>query len=84
MRFRSSQDGIQGTLSRLVCKRNKFNITGSKTGYLDEAGYCLMTRVTNSENLIVVTMGAKTRDESFFETMNLIRYGKRKLAGLID
>lgn len=59
---------------------NRFRITGSKTGYLDEAGYCLMTRIENGDNpLIVVTFGAKTRQQSFQETSDLINYGLRKL-----
>jgi D-alanyl-D-alanine carboxypeptidase len=63
-----------------IIKTNKYNITGSKTGYLDEAGYCLITRVkaVDSHNIIVVTLGAETRDKSFFETEELIRYGLRK------
>ncbi|MCK4554177.1 serine hydrolase [Candidatus Parcubacteria bacterium] len=62
--------------------RNHFNITGSKTGYLDEAGYCLMTRAKadNGEQIIVVTLGADTRDVSFMETDELLRYGMRKIA----
>jgi len=59
---------------------NHFNITGSKTGYLDEAGYCLMTRVKtgNNKQIIAVTLGAETRDISFFETEELLKYGTRK------
>lgn len=59
---------------------NKYKITGSKTGYLDEAGYCLMTRLKIGGNqFIVVTLGAETRDVSFSETEDLIKYGKRKI-----
>jgi len=59
---------------------NKLNITGSKTGYLDEAGYCLMTRVDlGYDQLIVVSLGAPTRDISFRETFDLAEYGKRSL-----
>jgi len=64
-----------------LIKTNHFNITGSKTGYLDEAGYCLMTRVKsdNGEQIIVVTLGADTRDVSFIETEELLRYGLRQI-----
>jgi len=64
-----------------IINTNKFNITGSKTGYLDEAGYCLMTRVKsgNGQNFIVVTLGADTRGQSFSETSRLIQYGLRKI-----
>lgn len=60
--------------------RNHFYITGSKTGYLDEAGYCLMTRVESAsgEQIIVVTLGADSREVSFFETEDLIKYSMRK------
>ena len=62
-----------------LIRLNKYNITGSKTGYLDEAGYCLMTRVKSNDgrNLIVVVMGSATRDESFTETEKLINYSLR-------
>ncbi|MFH1744934.1 MAG: RlpA-like double-psi beta-barrel domain-containing protein [bacterium] len=56
------------------------NITGSKTGYLIEAGYCLMTRVANQfGNLIVVTMGAEDKDTSFAQTKDLIEFGLKKI-----
>lgn len=63
-----------------LIRTNYFNITGSKTGYLDEAGYCLMTRAKagNGEQIIVVALGADTRDVSFLETEELLRYGLRK------
>lgn len=58
------------------------DIIGSKTGYLHEALYCLMVRVSHGdENLIVVLLGADTRDISFNEMKKLIRYGQRKLNG---
>lgn len=59
-----------------LIRLNKYNIVGSKTGYLDEAGYCLMTRARlGNKFIIIVTMGAETRDISFFETEELIKYG---------
>lgn len=57
-----------------------FNITGSKTGYLEEAEYCLMTRIRDlNNNLIVVTFGAPSRDTSTSETTKLLEYGLRKI-----
>jgi len=58
-----------------------YNITGSKTGYLHEAGYCLMTRVKakNNQQIIVITLGIESRDQSFLETEELIRYGLKKI-----
>ena len=65
-----------------IIATNNFNITGSKTGYLDEAGYCLMTRAKapTGEQIIVVTLGAPTRDASFEETTELIKYGLKKIS----
>lgn len=65
--------------NRLI-KKNSFNITGSKTGYLDEAGYCLMTRIKSKDgnNIIAVTLGADSRDKSFGETEELLEYGIKK------
>ncbi|MFA6393705.1 MAG: RlpA-like double-psi beta-barrel domain-containing protein [Patescibacteria group bacterium] len=63
--------------TNFLVREGKYEFTGSKTGYLNEALYCLMSRVKaeNGDNLIVVTMGAKTRDESFRKTEDLIKYG---------
>jgi rare lipoprotein A len=42
-------------------------IIGSKTGYLNESGYCLMTRVKNKkgEAIVAVTLGATSKNNSF-------------------
>lgn len=57
-----------------------FDVVGSKTGYLDEAGYCLMTSVKEgNSHIIVVTFGAATRAKSFSETSDLIEYGLSRL-----
>lgn len=67
--------------SNRIIATNIFNITGSKTGYLDEAGYCLMTRAKapSGEQIIVVTLGAPTRDASIEETTELMKYGFKKI-----
>lgn len=58
-----------------------YPLSGSKTGYLDEAGYCLMTRVKTAQgNLIVVNFNSKNRAESFLDNEQLIRYGTYQLA----
>lgn len=55
-------------------------ITGSKTGYLDEAKYCLMTRSKSSRGeVIAVTFGTPDKWSSFDETKKLINYGFSKL-----
>lgn len=59
---------------------SNLNITGSKTGYLDEAKYCLMARAAGSgKSVIAVTMGAANRQTSFDETEELLKYGLKKL-----
>ena len=60
-------------------KLEDLGINGSKTGYLEEAGYCLMTRVKSANGqFIIVTFGAPTRQTSFNEMMDLIKYANLK------
>lgn len=58
------------------------NITGSKTGYLDEAQYCLMVRAKNGlgKQVIAVTFGAANKEASFAETEELLRYGLYRIS----
>ncbi|MBI2459822.1 MAG: serine hydrolase [Parcubacteria group bacterium] len=64
-----------------LLQANRLNITGSKTGYLDEAQYCLMARAKNNSGrqVIVVTMGAPNRQESFNQTEQLLKYGLKMI-----
>lgn len=63
-----------------LVKSGQYPIIGSKTGYLDEAGSCLMTRVqTPQGNLIIVNFGSKSSAASFFDNEQLIRYGLRQI-----
>ncbi len=56
-----------------------FYVTGGKTGLTDEAGYCLMTRVKTEEGeFIGVLLGAETRDQSYDEMSDLLKYLSRK------
>lgn len=57
------------------------NITGSKTGYLDEAQYCLMARAQNNSGrqVIAVTMGVPERQNSFAETEQLLKYALKMI-----
>ncbi len=60
-------------------ENNSYRITGSKTGYLHEAGYCLVTRAkTNNDNFIVINLNAKTRDDSFKDNEKLIKFSLEK------
>jgi len=58
-----------------------YPLIGSKTGYLDEAGHCLMTRLkTPQGNLIAVNFGSTSATNNFADNENLLRYGTRLLA----
>ncbi len=61
--------------SRLL-RAGILNITGSKTGFLDEAKYCLMTRARSGEKEVtVVLFGAESLDSRDYETASLANYG---------
>lgn len=51
-------------------------ITGGKTGYTEEAGYCLMIQTKNAEGhqIIVVVMGEPTSADRFTETYALTKW----------
>jgi len=66
--------------SQLV-RNAQYPIIGSKTGYLDEAGNCLMTRVQAPKgNLIVINFGSPSSAASFWDNEQMIRYGLRQLS----
>lgn len=59
---------------------SKYKFLGAKTGYLDEAGYCLMTKVaTPKGNLVVVNFNATSSRNSFLDNEQLINFGSRIL-----
>jgi D-alanyl-D-alanine carboxypeptidase len=82
-KFTTINEGRSKTLRNTnhIIRTNQFNITGSKTGYLHEAGYCLMTRAENGlgKGVIVITLNAADRDTSFAETTELMQFGLREL-----
>jgi rare lipoprotein A len=53
--------------------------TASKTGYLHEAKYCLMSRIqtANDRQLISIVLGAETRNESLFSTKDIFNYSTK-------
>jgi len=57
---------------------NKYLLSGSKTGYLEEAGYCLMVRVKSNSgnNYVINTFNAPDRNSSFLDVEKLIIYAK--------
>ncbi|MDP2944032.1 MAG: RlpA-like double-psi beta-barrel domain-containing protein, partial [bacterium] len=66
------------TNTNQLLKTGIYPIIGSKTGYLDEAGYCLMTRIqTAVGNMIAVNFGSQSRAANFSDNEQLIRYGLR-------
>ncbi|MFA5155063.1 MAG: RlpA-like double-psi beta-barrel domain-containing protein [Patescibacteria group bacterium] len=69
------------TNTNKLLQTNNYPIIGSKTGYLDEAGYCLMTQVaTPRGNLIAVNLGSTSKANNFLDNEQLIRFGQRLLA----
>lgn len=65
--------------SQLV-RSAQYPIIGSKTGYLDEAGNCLMTRVQSPKgNLIVINFGSPSSATSFWDNEQMIRFGLRQI-----
>ncbi|MDO9399642.1 MAG: RlpA-like double-psi beta-barrel domain-containing protein [bacterium] len=60
---------------------SNLKIAGSKTGYLNEALYCLMIRVEKDslDSLVIVTFGVSTRAKSFGETEDLAKYALKKI-----
>ncbi len=63
-----------------LVRSNAYPFTGSKTGYLEEAGYCLMTRVSTPQgNIIAVNFGSKNQASNFSDNEQLIRYGRVQL-----
>ncbi len=66
------------TNTNQLLKSGTYPIIGSKTGYLEEAGHCLMTRIqTASGNLIAVNFGSQSKAANFSDNEQLIRYGLR-------
>ncbi len=67
--------------SDLVLRNNykNFKITGSKTGYLDAAGYCLITKAEiDGESYLAVVLNSSSRARSFSETIDLLNYAYYK------
>ncbi|MEK9647743.1 MAG: D-alanyl-D-alanine carboxypeptidase family protein [Gammaproteobacteria bacterium] len=54
------------------------NVDGIKTGYTEEAGYCLVASATRDDmRLITVVMGTNSTDARAIETQKLLTYGFR-------
>ena len=63
-----------------MLKEDEYEIVGSKTGYLHESLYCLMTRIkTDKGNLIVINLGSNSKESRTSDNKQLIEYGLRAL-----
>ena len=59
------------------------SVTGSKTGYLHEAGYCLMTRIQGVDGPIIAVAFGDTNKASNMRTVeDLLRFGDMQLSKL--
>lgn len=77
----NTERGFKVRNTNQLIKTLKYNFEGSKTGYLDEALYCLMSRVklNNGKYVIIIILGDETRDLSFYEMDMLIKYAESKM-----
>lgn len=65
------------TTNKLLSDKDLY-ITGAKTGYLEEAGHCLIVKAKNKNDgreVIGVILGENTSDERFEDMKNLIQWG---------
>lgn len=52
------------------------NVVGIKTGFTDEAGYCLVSEIVkDNRHFIVVVLKAPNRLQSYIDSKNLLYYG---------
>ncbi|MCX6792711.1 MAG: serine hydrolase [Candidatus Falkowbacteria bacterium] len=67
--------------TNLLAREADSDLLGSKTGYLDEAGYCLATKWPSdkNKNIIVVVFGAPTRQASVDDTKTLLALANKTL-----
>ncbi len=71
--IKSTATGMQGS---------QYVLTGMKTGYLDEAGYCFVTRAArdrDGKRVISVVLGAGSSQQRWDEINQLINYGTAQL-----
>jgi len=58
--------------------KSKYKVSGGKTGYIVEAGYCLANRIETPQGPIVtVVMGCRSNSSRFTETRNLIEWAQK-------
>lgn len=58
--------------------KSRYKVSGGKTGYIVEAGYCLVNRIeTAAGPLVTVVMGCRSNAARFSETRNLIDWAQK-------
>lgn len=69
------------TNTNQLVKSANYEVIGSKTGFLNEAGNCLMTRVKSKhgDNLIAVLFGADSKANMLSQMTKLLDYGLGKI-----
>ena len=51
------------------------DVTGGKTGYVNESGFTLATTAENDDlSLIVITLNSRKEDHSYYDTLKLLEY----------
>jgi D-alanyl-D-alanine endopeptidase (penicillin-binding protein 7) len=81
--FRTINSGVKHSLRNTndLLLSGKYQMSGSKTGYLNEAGHCLMTRVdTPNGKLIVVNFGADSKSNNFKDNEILLNYSIKQIS----
>lgn len=67
--------------TNLLAREKGSGLLGSKTGYLDEAGHCLVTKwpTDKNKNVIVVLFGEPTRQASVDDTKILMDFASKRI-----
>ena len=84
-RMRTSQRNLRvRNTNRLL--QGRYLIQGGKTGYIDEAGYCLaaVVKLQDSDPLAVVVLGANTNSGRFREVRRLMDWVSTDGSSLIE
>lgn len=84
-RMRTNQRNLRvRNTNRLL--QGRYLIQGGKTGYIDEAGYCLaaVTKLPGSDTLAIVVLGASTNSGRFREVRRLADWVSTDGASLIQ
>lgn len=84
-RMRTNQRNLRvRNTNRLL--QGRYVIQGGKTGYIDEAGYCLATvaKLPGSDPLAIVVLGANTNSGRFREVRRLVEWVSTDGATLIE